>query len=351
MGQDQQAAFSRFRQMTKGQFRGRPLLAILAIFLFWTALRGGMSTFGAVEDMPFAYRLQGQTFIASVPHDNPVRKEEKIGTERINKVKNRFRSVAHFASGPEAQDLPHDRQGAGDVASPWFAARTERAERPWSSGAVKRLEAYLFTFWRGNGSGGGLAPVAQYGGSQTGAIVRYRISDSKFQPKLALRAVYAPPGRLRPASREIAVGVSARPLAALPVDLTVERRFVDVAPDKFVIYAAGGRDNIKLPEKFRLSAFGQVGTVPGKGPEYFYDFVTRAERPIAGHGGVRLRGGAGGWAGGQKGVGRLDIGPTLEAELPVGRNNIVRLYADYRIRIAGDAVPGNGPALTVATGF
>ena len=47
---------------------------------------------------------------------------------------------------------------------------------------------------------------------------------------------------------------------------------------------------------------------------------------------------------------RLDIGPTAGGTLRVGKASL-RLSADWRFRIAGNASPGDGPALTLSTAF
>ncbi|MCH2487899.1 MAG: hypothetical protein MK010_09195, partial [Erythrobacter sp.] len=60
--------------------------------------------------------------------------------------------------------------------------------------------------------------------------------------------------------------------------------------------------------------------------------------------------GAGAWGGVQRGAGRLDIGPSASVALRLGRSP-VWLSADYRFRIAGDAQPGSGAAVTLSTGF
>ena len=65
---------------------------------------------------------------------------------------------------------------------------------------------------------------------------------------------------------------------------------------------------------------------------------------------AQLRLGAGAWGGAQDGAKRLDLGPSASFDLPVGRVN-TRLSADYRFRVAGDAAPGSGAAVTFSAGF
>lgn len=66
-------------------------------------------------------------------------------------------------------------------------------------------------------------------------------------------------------------------------------------------------------------------------------------------GGATVAAGAGLWTSVQHDrntVSRAEIGPTLRARL-----GHLEVAADYRLRVAGNAVPGSGPALTIAAYF
>jgi hypothetical protein len=60
--------------------------------------------------------------------------------------------------------------------------------------------------------------------------------------------------------------------------------------------------------------------------------------------------GAGAWGGAQPGASRLDAGPTLSWRLPAARAHL-RIEAGWRFRLAGEAAPGSGPALTLLADF
>ena len=106
----------------------------------------------------------------------------------------------------------------------------------------------------------------------------------------------------------------------------------------------------RLPLGFVAEPYFAAGYVAGRSATPFVDGAVRVERPLARFGAVEARLGAGAWGGAQDGAAALDIGPqvTVRATL-AGRP--VRLGLDYRLRVAGDAVPGAGPALTLSTGF
>ncbi|WP_155805917.1 hypothetical protein [Erythrobacter litoralis] len=65
---------------------------------------------------------------------------------------------------------------------------------------------------------------------------------------------------------------------------------------------------------------------------------------------MALQVGAGVWGGAQEGASRLDVGPTVAADLTVAKVPL-RLSLDYHKRVAGNAQPGNGVALTLSSGF
>jgi hypothetical protein len=79
--------------------------------------------------------------------------------------------------------------------------------------------------------------------------------------------------------------------------------------------------------------------------DLFADGAIRASTPI---GPVEI--GAGAWGGAQPGAARLDIGPQASVRIPVGKIAI-RASAEWRVRVAGDAHPGSGPAFTLSTDF
>ena len=54
--------------------------------------------------------------------------------------------------------------------------------------------------------------------------------------------------------------------------------------------------------------------------------------------------------GAQRGAARVDIGPSAGLVVPVGAS-AVRVTLDWRQRIAGDAAPGSGPALSIGSDF
>ncbi|MCJ2183902.1 hypothetical protein MTR62_14530, partial [Novosphingobium sp. 1949] len=223
-----------------------------------------------------------------------------------------------------------------------------------SSSAPRRWSADAWALIR-SGTGGVLgsgAYPATYGASQSGAIVRYRIAPrSAYLPTAYLRSTSTLGGASQATA---AMGLSLRPIATLPIVAAAEGRLTSgtggnrVQP---VALAVSELPPIELGRGLRLEAYGQGGYVAGKYATAFADGQARVDREVASLGQVRARLGAGVWGGAQKGVARFDAGPSAAVTMPLGKQRYGRLGLDWRFRVAGDAEPGSGPAVTLSAGF
>jgi hypothetical protein len=260
-----------------------------------------------------------------------------------------FSLAALVADKDEPQSAGRDTPPSKSLALMGEAGPPEKRTPP---NDVARLgwggELYAYSFWRfSTGSGSALAPGAQYGRSQSGIIGTidpFGAPDSGLS--LVARGSMTPDGD----EREVALGLRWRPGRDWPLTLSAERRFRDNAPDRFAAYLAGGIDALPITGLWSLNAFGQAGYATGQGGGHFFDAQARAMHPLANIMGVPLSAGAGGWAGGQKGALRMDIGPTIAAKVNAGPTSLL-IQLDWRLLAAGHAEPNNGLALTVSTGF
>lgn len=214
------------------------------------------------------------------------------------------------------------------------------------------LEIYAYSFWRSGNATPGQIGNGQYGGSQSAIIAAYPLRRFKSGDRAALLSLVgrAAIAHDNSAERELAAGLRWRPLQRLPLHLTAERRVRHGRADAFATYLAGGVSAIPLPLKFNLDGYAQGGFVSGKSGGAFADFNTRADRKFAQAGPASFAAGAGIWGGGQDDIFRVDVGPSLRADIATGGANF-RLTADWRFRITGKAEPGNGPAVTLSTSF
>jgi hypothetical protein len=217
----------------------------------------------------------------------------------------------------------------------------------------RRFHVAGWVAWRA-GSGlprraDGERPVS-YGGTQAGGVVRYDLATDGHRPALYLRATYAPD---RPSQAEVAAGAGLRPIANVPLRLMAEMRATrsqDQTEVRPGIIAVTEFAPIALPLGLTAEGYGQAGWVGGDYATAFADGQARVTRAVASAGPVRIHVGAGAWGGAQKFVERLDVGPTIGADIDAGPL-VARLALDYRVQVAGNASPGDGVALTLSTGF
>jgi hypothetical protein len=203
-----------------------------------------------------------------------------------------------------------------------------------------RLELTAWALLRGSPGPGALATGGTLGGSQVGARLTY-----KFTPSLAatLRSSSSV-GGVRYA--EVAAGLRYKPIASLPVAVTFERRMALNewgGRDAFALFAEGGLYQTPVFGLANLDFYAQGGVVGLKRRDLFFDGAATFTRPVW----KNWSAGLGVWGGAQPGLYRIDAGPRVSMGLRRG----IRLHADYRQRVAGEAAPSSGPALTIAGDF
>lgn len=193
--------------------------------------------------------------------------------------------------------------------------------------------------------------AGSYGRSQFGGVLRYRLaSQSSFRPAVYLRGSQSID---HPQDTELAAGFSARPAPSIPVSMAAELRVTQTAGRTLLrpaVYAVTELPPVDLAMGFTGEAYLQAGYVGGEYATAFVDGQVRAERGLARAGDFELRAGGGAWGGAQDGAERLDIGPAATLALPLGRAR-GRVPVDWRFRVAGEAEPADGPALTISAGF
>lgn len=261
---------------------------------------------------------------------------------------------------PSAKDFA---SGAGDGQSPAKRAGKHHSLANDRS-SFDRWAVDSWAFLRG----GSFTPLgqqniggqAQYGGSQAGAIARYYPWSGRSAPSLFLRTTRALSG---PAQSEIALGALFRPAKAIPLQLAVEQRIAldSGGTNKPAAYIVSDIAPRTLPGKIRANIYAQAGIVGITDSAYFFDLQMTLEKPLLQKGRREVIVGAGLWSGGQGSVAggenagiatvnRVDIGPRIAARLPIAGQQ-TQFALDWRQRVAGNADPGSGPALTVSTRF
>ena len=189
-----------------------------------------------------------------------------------------------------------------------------------------------------------LASGGQLGGSQIGMRLFYTPGPEA----LAMTARISAP-LSQPLGREAAVGIALR---GRNVGIIAEQR---IALDKGgrdapAVFAYGGVYDVRLPAGMKLDGYAQAGVVGLKSPAAFVDGAVRVERTVLHTENASLGIGAGAWGGAQPGVSRIDVGPQFVARIAVAETSL-RVSAEWRQRVAGNAAPASGPSVTVGFDF
>jgi hypothetical protein len=221
-----------------------------------------------------------------------------------------------------------------------WARERRRLNRHWSGDA--------YTLFR-DAAAGGAAATPVLGGGQSGASLAYTPDPLARRPLAVIGRLYAAHdgnGRIDAATAQAAIGV--RWQLAKGVSIAAERLIAignSTQGDWNLRIAAGGE---QWAGPVAFDAYGEAG-VRGNGDVYAGG-EARAAVGVASLGPVRLAAGPGAWGSVQSGtatVSRADVGGGVAATGPKGL--VVR--ADWRWRLAGNAAPGSGPAVTVAWSF
>lgn len=210
------------------------------------------------------------------------------------------------------------------------------------------LSGWLYLRDGSAGTPEGIAAGGQLGGSQAGLRLAYGFGDSGrlrayTRATIAMRA---------PKQRDLAFGAAFAPLPRLPIDIAVERRVAIGSEGRTALAAmiVGGVSDVALPAGFRLDAYAQAGVVGARRRDGFADGAVVVDRRLGADERAPLRLGALAAGAIQPGASRVDIGPRLTLRLPdVGKGS--RIALDWRQRVAGDARPESGVALTLASDF
>jgi hypothetical protein len=247
---------------------------------------------------------------------------------------------------PQLDDWPLSRLASAGMPVRRSAIGTAQQSIPLAI-AQHRLDRLQLTAWallrgrQGQLAGpDSLAAGGQLGASQAGARLTYSLNR---WAALSLRTS-SDVGRR---GGEVAGGVRLVPFRAIPIAFTAERRQA-IGRDgggrsAFALFAEGGIYQQPIGWGFDLDSYLQAGIVGARSRDLFIDGSASLTRPVFG----AFSAGLGVWGGAQPGLYRIDAGPRVTLKV---RNNM-RVHFDWRQRLAGNARPGSGPAVTLAADF
>ena len=249
-------------------------------------------------------------------------------------------------------DVFSDPATLPDMANSAPATPRVRPQGPILPGSKAKLfSGYGYIFAR---SGGRESPVGlgnQLGGNQSA----FQITGPALLGSDAW--VLRPFGRVtgsldRAKFDEAAIGLSfGRRFGAGFVDTRIERRIRanSMGGKVFAVSLAAGVSAPLAAAPVLVSAYGQAGVVGAVRRDAFADGEIRLE-PKQVIEGIILRPSLVAWGAIQPGASRIDVGPSLTLPIANGPVN-VSIRVDWRFRIAGNARPGSGPAITLSNDF
>jgi hypothetical protein len=244
--------------------------------------------------------------------------------------------------GPPVQSTPPMRSAEGTAPGGGLGASVPAP--PAGPPRFDRLQLTAWALLRGTGRGTipstSLASGGTLGGSQAGARLTYRFNQALAATLRSSSSV----GGVRGA--EVAAGIRWQPLRSIPLAFTAERReglgrFG--GRSAFALFAEGGVYHRPLFNKIYLDGYIQGGVVGLNNRDLFVDGGATLTRPIW----RNISGGVGVWGAAQPGLYRLDVGPRISMQVRRG----IKVHADYRQRLIGNAAPPSGPAITLAADF
>lgn len=232
--------------------------------------------------------------------------------------------------------------------APSLQPPTALAAPSFTSQQGDRWRASAWALWReGSGNAQDLVTGGRLGGSQAGLRLDYDLTPAS----VSRAAVY---GRVssalnRPASPEGAVGLAWQPARSVPLTIAAERRIAlgNGARDANALFAVGGFGPRPVLGKVEAEAYAQAGMVGFSRRDLFADGKLSLLAPLSRtpmRTGMSISGGA------QPQLERLDIGPEVQLRLPLPRA-ASRLSIEWRERVAGQASPSSGFAVTLGTDF
>jgi hypothetical protein len=233
-----------------------------------------------------------------------------------------------------------------------WEAEVRQQTRRWSVAAYSLAR---------EGSGEALAAAPVLGGGQAGAAVAWRVNPlgkQRISMVGRVTAAAGPEGGLDGQTTEAALGLRWEPSRELPVAVDVERRFALglYGRNAWAARLSGGaqKEVGAFGQRLKLEGYGETGVVEGftSTPDLYAGGQLRGGVPLFRLGQTRFDAGAGAWGGVQRSSGqtasRLDLGPSARIRIMPWP---FFAQVDYRARVAGNALPGSGPVLTVAGEF
>ncbi|MEM9574217.1 MAG: hypothetical protein AAF870_03190, partial [Pseudomonadota bacterium] len=318
----------------------------------WLKLSSRVSEIDPAKDK---FRTNDLQWHRNLALDNSIAADDPRVNEHIEHQPYMGDDVALKASSPRSE-LCCKKQFAEENQNRANASASKI--RKVKSFAQSRLSAYFWLFARESSSSFTSNPLntalqqgtAQYGGSQAGGILTYRLSGD-LKRNIAVYSLISTP-LVGKRSGEVGLGVKIKPVRNIPISLYAEKRLREKSSGDHgtAVFLAGGSGPDELISGTFLETYGQAGYVFQNDSSYFFDGYASVQKKVSTIGVGQVSMGGAVWTGGQEGAHRVDVGPRVSIEVPIG-NASTRISIDWRQRVAGNAEPDSGLAITFGSSF
>ena len=250
-----------------------------------------------------------------------------------------------YSSNPVLDEWPLSRIAATSM--PSLQSKVVSPAESIPALTQHRIDRVQLTTWAmlrpaqaGSTGSQSLAAGGSLGASQAGARLTYNFTRQ-------IAASFRTSSDVGRRGGEVAGGIRVQPLLGIPVWLTAERRQrigrLGDGRNAFALFFESGLYDRPMPVGFRLDSYLQAGVVGWRTRDRFIDGGLTLTRPVY----RQFSAGLGVWGGAQPGLYRVDTGPRVTMRV----RGTMRVHFDWRQRLAGNARPGSGPAITLAGDF
>lgn len=255
-----------------------------------------------------------------------------------------------------------DRRAAAESLIAALAADSNHpSAAAWRAQLVELRRRWSFEGYSLVRSGGSVALASSqplFGGGQSGLRVGYTFDPLARKPLDVFgRFNIAQDGlRFDSGSTQAGIGIGWRPLGRSGPYLAAERLLAvgTNARNAWTLRISDGAAHAadtRIP--LDVGIYGEASVIGVNRRDIAAGAQAYALYPFLAGERTRLASGLSSWGGWQHGaddIARLDIGPSVVLTRRIGAGS-VELRADYRVRVAGDAAPGSGPAVTVVARY
>ncbi len=339
------------------QRRSRALEAVAGTLLLWSGIRATILWGNYERPLTKPSRVaqyiavQKKTVLVNISRHNPKRTNEPLSRRPAFTAPVIHSSVAKIMDGaPRTSVIPFMPLPTKIP----FAATPEGLDSFASRDHARKDQGLTISAWLYWRQDTGITPSVsngQLGGSQAGMRARLALTNLGKKGNIGITGRISSP-LLQREGKEVALGTSFKLNRPLSIEIIAERRIAldQGGRNAFAILAASGIYDAPLGSGLSANGYAQAGVIGIKSRDYFADGAISVDHKVIEKEAYAVALGLGLWGTVQPKKGRLDAGPQIII-VPKKLGIPIRVSAQWRMRVVGDARPTSGPTLTLSSDF